>query len=153
MEEQDYTGQEYTGTVTLVYTESRYAFIRPDEVIRPAKGAEGVILNWKYLAQDWGKLQKGQRVGFTVRVSSRGLLQAGIAWLIKRHGTVKWYRDERGFGFIETDEGDIYLPRRVVRRDLGHTVLTRGQRVGCEVKIEMGKPKGSKPAATSIWLE
>ena len=44
-------------------------------------------------------------------------------------GTVKWFNDSKGFGFITRDNGDdIFVHFRSIRGD-GHRVLRDGQRV------------------------
>jgi CspA family cold shock protein len=44
-------------------------------------------------------------------------------------GTVKWFKDSRGYGFIKQDGGgDIFVHVSVIRMD-GHRTLERGQRV------------------------
>jgi cold shock protein len=63
-------------------------------------------------------------------------------------GTVKWYNNEKGFGFIglEGGEKDVFVHATAVTRS-GLTTLSEGQRV--DVKFAMGK-KG--PEAKSIQV-
>lgn len=48
-------------------------------------------------------------------------------------GTVKWFSDEKGFGFITPDDGgkDRFVHHSEIQAD-GHRSLTEGQRVRFE---------------------
>ncbi len=60
-------------------------------------------------------------------------------------GTVKWFNDAKGFGFIEMDGGqDVFVHHSAIQAD-GFKTLTEGERVSFEV-VE-GK-KG--PAAENV---
>ena len=62
-------------------------------------------------------------------------------------GTVKWYSEQKGFGFIKPDEGDkdLFFHRSNIKTP--NQSLTEGQRV--EFEVTTG-PKG--PEATDINL-
>lgn len=65
----------------------------------------------------------------------------------ERHtGTVKWFNNSKGFGFIERDNGekDVFVHHSAIESD-GFKTLSEGQRV--EFVIEQG-PKG--PAAAQV---
>jgi len=48
-------------------------------------------------------------------------------------GTVKWFNSEKGFGFIETEEGnDVFVHFSAIATD-GFKTLDEGQRVQFEV--------------------
>jgi CspA family cold shock protein len=49
-------------------------------------------------------------------------------------GTVKWFSNEKGFGFIERGEGedDVFVHHSAVQMD-GYRSLTEGQRVQFDV--------------------
>jgi len=56
-------------------------------------------------------------------------------------GTVKWFNEKRGYGFIQQDNGpDVFVHHTSIRGQ-GFKTLKEGQRV--EFEIEKG-PKGLK---------
>ena len=63
-------------------------------------------------------------------------------------GTVKWFNTQKGFGFIQPDDGgkDVYVALRALQR-AGLSALTPEQRV--RLSIRMGQ-KG--PMAESVSL-
>lgn len=63
------------------------------------------------------------------------------------HGTVKWFNDPKGFGFIEQENGpDVWVHFSAIVTD-GHKTLTEGDRVS--FTVEQG-PKG--PMAALVML-
>ena len=61
------------------------------------------------------------------------------------NGTVKWFSDKKGFGFIEQDEGgDIFVHHSAIQAQ-GFKTLEEGARVTFEV---VDGPKG--PAAQNV---
>jgi CspA family cold shock protein len=59
-------------------------------------------------------------------------------------GTVKWFNDGKGFGFIETADGDVFVHHSAIQGD-GFRSLREGQ----EVELEVGQ--GEKgPRATTV---
>jgi len=55
-------------------------------------------------------------------------------------GKVKWFNDAKGYGFIETAEGDVFVHHSVIEAD-GFRSLQEGQ----DVEVEIGQgPKGLK---------
>ncbi len=62
----------------------------------------------------------------------------------KATGTVKWFNEEKGFGFITQDDGgaDVFVHFRAITGD-GFKTLTEGQKVSYET--EQG-PKGLQAA-------
>ncbi|MHB1463018.1 MAG: cold-shock protein [Armatimonadota bacterium] len=50
-----------------------------------------------------------------------------------QNGTVKWFNDSKGYGFIETEEGkDVFVHYSAIMMN-GHKTLAEGQRVQFEV--------------------
>jgi CspA family cold shock protein len=62
-------------------------------------------------------------------------------------GTVKWFNDEKGFGFITRDDGekDVFVHHSAIQQDGGFRSLAEGQRVEFDV---VDGPKG--PAAENV---
>ena len=63
-------------------------------------------------------------------------------------GVVKWFKDEKGFGFITRDDGekDVFVHHSAIRMD-GFKSLSEGQKVEFEVV------QGDKgPAAQNVVL-
>ena len=60
-------------------------------------------------------------------------------------GTVKWFNDTKGYGFIKSDEGqDVFVHHTEIQSD-GYRSLKEGQRV----QFDMAQgPKG--PKATGV---
>jgi CspA family cold shock protein len=61
-------------------------------------------------------------------------------------GTVKWFSDQKGFGFIEQESGDdLFVHFSEIKGDEGFKTLAEGQKVS----FEAGEgPKG--PQATNV---
>jgi len=56
-------------------------------------------------------------------------------------GTVKWFNDTKGFGFIHSDDGeDVFVHHTEIQAE-GHRTLREGDRV--EFEVSQG-PKGPK---------
>ena len=49
-------------------------------------------------------------------------------------GKVKWFNERKGFGFIETDEGNDVFVHFSAIQDSGFRTLQEGQRVSFEVQ-------------------
>jgi CspA family cold shock protein len=61
----------------------------------------------------------------------------------REFGTVKWFKDSRGYGFIKGDGvGDVFVHVSAIRMD-GHRTLERGQRVEFTVVQGSRGPKAS----------
>ena len=61
-------------------------------------------------------------------------------------GTVKWFNSQKGFGFIQPDDGgkDVFVHISAVER-AGMGSLAEGQKISYEVTMDRGKP-----AATNL---
>jgi CspA family cold shock protein len=58
-------------------------------------------------------------------------------------GTVKWFSNEKGYGFIERSGGDDVFVHHTAITMEGYRTLTEGQRVSFEV---VQGPKGAQAA-------
>ena len=58
-------------------------------------------------------------------------------------GTVKWFSDEKGFGFITPEEGDDVFVHHTAIQATGFRSLQEGQAV--EFEVQQG-PKGKQAA-------
>ncbi len=56
----------------------------------------------------------------------------------KATGTVKWFNEEKGFGFITQDDGgaDVFVHFRAISGD-GFKTLTEGQKVSYETEQDL----------------
>jgi len=62
-------------------------------------------------------------------------------------GTVKWFNNDKGYGFIQRDQGgDVFVHFRALRGD-GYKSLDEGQRV--EFSVTSG-PKGLQAEDVSV---
>lgn len=60
-------------------------------------------------------------------------------------GTVKWFKDSRGYGFIKRDGGgDVFVHVSAIQIDDGHKTLERGERVEFSVVQGSRGPKASR---------
>lgn len=55
----------------------------------------------------------------------------------KLHGTVKWFRDDKGFGFIECEGKDYFVHYKAIKKD-GYKRLLTGEKV-CFLAVESTK--------------
>jgi CspA family cold shock protein len=62
----------------------------------------------------------------------------------KTTGTVKWFNEEKGFGFISQDNGgaDVFVHFRAIVSD-GFKTLAEGQKVSFEVEQGQKGPQAS----------
>jgi CspA family cold shock protein len=59
-------------------------------------------------------------------------------------GTVKWFNGQKGFGFIQPDDGgnDVFVHISAVER-AGLSNLVEGQKLSFEVKVDSRRGKSS----------
>jgi cold shock protein len=63
-------------------------------------------------------------------------------------GTVKWFNGQKGFGFIQPDDGgnDVFVHVSAVER-AGLQGLAEGQKISFEIKVD---PKRGKSSAENL---
>ncbi len=63
-------------------------------------------------------------------------------------GTVKWYNDQKGFGFIQPDDGskDVFVHATALER-AGMRGLVEGQKVTFEIETDR---RSGKASATNL---
>jgi CspA family cold shock protein len=72
-------------------------------------------------------------------------LRKGVAVVT---GKVKWFDDGKGYGFIETEEGDVFVHYSAITSTVpGRKTLYEGQEV--ELEVTTG-PKGLKAANVRV---
>jgi CspA family cold shock protein len=61
------------------------------------------------------------------------------------HGTVKWYNESKGYGFISPKDGgtDVFVHHSAICGRMGNKTLAEGQRVSFELERA---PKGRSAA-------
>ena len=61
-----------------------------------------------------------------------------------QYGTVKWFNSQKGFGFIQPDEGgaDVFVHISAVER-AGLPTLQEGQKIGFEIERDRRSGKSS----------
>jgi Cold shock proteins len=61
-----------------------------------------------------------------------------------QYGTVKWFNAEKGFGFIEREDGqgDVFVHFSAIVGD-GYRTLDEGQRVAFEVTEDVKGPRAN----------
>jgi CspA family cold shock protein len=63
-------------------------------------------------------------------------------------GKVKWFDDAKGYGFIETEDGDVFVHYSAIVSSVpGRRTLYEGQEV--ELEVNQG-PKGLKAANVRV---
>ncbi|MCB9988451.1 MAG: cold-shock protein [Rhodospirillales bacterium] len=67
---------------------------------------------------------------------------------MQQTGTVKWFNDQKGFGFIQPDDGgnDVFVHVSAVNKAGMHT-LREGQKISFEVQND---PKSNKSSAANL---
>ena len=63
-------------------------------------------------------------------------------------GTVKWFNTQKGFGFIQPDDGgkDVFVHISAVER-AGMGSLVDGQKISYDVQMDRGKPAATNLSA------
>ena len=138
------------GTVTWYEPAKGYGFVTPDD-----GGAEIFVHSSAIVGG--GVISEGQRVAFLVVDGEKGpqadhLLPLGAQAAAQAvasdgaDGTVSWYDDDKGFGFITPDSGgdDVFVHVRALADGL--TELAEGDRVTYDVVDEREGPAGSRRA-------
>ena len=78
-----------------------------------------------------------------IRVGARDLMCNGkeVLVVMALEGTVKWFNESKGYGFIQQDGGtDVFVHYSSIKGD-GFKTLTKGQRVQFEITSDEKGPK------------
>jgi len=131
------------GQVAWFNAEKGFGFLTPDE-----GGADVFVHSSSVVEGPAGALLEGQSVEYEVAPGTRGpqaqqvrVLGGGpVAQDLpeptgRAAGTVAWFDDEKGFGFVTPDDGgpDLFVHFSSIVDDGGHRSLTEGQRVELDV--------------------
>jgi len=66
---------------------------------------------------------------------------------VKTQGTVKWFNEAKGYGFITADSGnDVFVHYSAIQQD-GFKTLAEGQRVSFEIVQGTKGPQASEVTA------
>jgi CspA family cold shock protein len=66
---------------------------------------------------------------------------------VKTQGTVKWFNESKGYGFITADGGkDVFVHYSAIQQD-GFKTLAEGQRVSFEIVQGSKGPQASEVSA------
>lgn len=67
---------------------------------------------------------------------------------MQKKGTVKWFNDQKGFGFIQPEDGgsDVFVHISAVEK-AGMRTLREGQKISFDVQRD---PKKNKESATNL---
>ena len=67
-----------------------------------------------------------------------------MRYVVMPQGTVKWFNDSKGFGFIQSDDGgDVFVHQSEIQMD-GYRSLAEGGRVQFEVTNGERGPKAAQ---------
>src|SRR3954463_13910425 len=168
------------GTVKWFNAEKGFGFIEPDD------GGQDVFAHFSAIADDGGyrSLEEGQRVEFSASRGDRGPQADSVRPLGgggrppsrddrrqsaprdrgydrgrrgSAQGTVRWFNAEKGFGFIEPDDGgdDVFVHFSAIADQGGYRSLdegqrgefgtTQGQRGPKAEDVPAGGPPGGRP--------
>ena len=58
-------------------------------------------------------------------------------------GKVKWFNEKKGFGFIETSQGDVFVHYSVIEGN-GYRTLNEGDLVSLEIQNGQKGPQAAK---------
>ena len=125
-------------TVRFFNGEKGFGFITPDD------GGDDVFVHFSAIVDDGGyrDLAEGQRVEFEATQGDRGWQATHVQPLSGggagggrgsglQQGTVRFFNADKGFGFIEPDDGsrDVFVHFSAIEDDGGYGDLDEGQRV------------------------
>ncbi len=70
-----------------------------------------------------------------------------------KQGTVKWFNADKGYGFITTDDGDVFVHFSAINKD-GFKSLDEGQKVTLDVEDSDRGPQAANvtPLKTNLLV-
>jgi len=90
-----------------------------------------IAIDWRTVEKMDSASHNGSRKGPTYNRAAKPCNEQGVVTMAE--GTVKWFNDAKGFGFIEQDGGkDVFVHHTAIQSE-GFKTLQEGERVTFDV--------------------